>query len=219
MAFPIKNYLYIQEVSKRWHRNVKDVEYCIENGLIPVYIKVFSVKLSSQEFAPRNSVVTYSGCKCISPDDCHFLFRHHKQAINKFISDDGQTEEFLIQPQKIIIKRIDLMIFLKDLQSFEKTHQLSYDEELPLFDNNKQSELCDNVLTIHKTHFCFGPLQARIIKILYQAALSDNPWVLGKTILFDCGARTQHLMDLFKSHPISERILYKAKGYYRLNID
>lgn len=33
MAFPIKNYLYIQEVSKRWHRNVKDVEYCIENGL------------------------------------------------------------------------------------------------------------------------------------------------------------------------------------------
>ena len=206
MAFPIKNYLYIQEVSKRWHRNVKDVE-------------VFSVKLSSQEFAPRNSVVTYSGCKCISPDDCHFLFRHHKQAINKFISDDGQTEEFLIQPQKIIIKRIDLMIFLKDLQSFEKTHQLSYEEELPLFDNNKQSELCDNVLTIHKTHFCFGPLQARIIKILYQAALSDNPWVLGKNILFDCGARTQHLMDLFKSHPISERILYKAKGYYRLNID
>ena len=193
MAFPIKNYLYIQEVSKRWHRNVKDVEYCIENGLIPVYIKVFSVKLSSQEFAPRNSVVTYSGCKCISPDDCHFLFRHHKQAINKFISDDGQTEEFLIQPQKIIIKRIDLMIFLKDLQSFEKTHQRSYEEELPLFDNN--------------------------IKILYQAALSDNPWVLGKTILFDCGARTQHLMDLFKSHPISERILYKAKGYYRLNID
>ena len=218
MAFPIKNYLYLQEVSKRWRRSIKDVEYCIENGLIPVYIKVFSVKLSTKEQAPRNSV-TYSGCKCISPDDCHFLFRHHKQAINKFISDDGQTEEFLIQPQKIIIKRIDLMIFLKDLQNFEKTHQLSYEEELPLFDNNKQSELSDNVLTIHKTHFCFGPLQARIIKILYQAALSDNPWVLGKNILFDCGARTQHLMDLFKSHPISERILYKAKGYYRLNID
>ena len=109
MAFPIKNYLYLQEVSKRWRRSIKDVEYCIENGLIPVYIKVFSVKLSTKEQAPRNSV-TYSGCKCISPDDCHFLFRHHKQAINKFISDDGQTEEFLIQPQKIIIKRINKFI-------------------------------------------------------------------------------------------------------------
>lgn len=218
MPFPTKNYFYLNEVSVRWRRSIKDVEYCIENGLIPVYIKVCSVKLSPKEHAPRNSSV-FSGCKCISPDDCHFLFRHHKQAISKFVSDDGQTEEFLIQPQKIIIKRIDLMIFLKDLQNFEKMHQLSYEEELPLFDNNKQSELCDNVLTIHKAHFCFGPLQARIIKILYQAALSSNPWVLGKTILFDCGARTQHLMDLFKFHPISERILYKAKGYYRLNID
>ena len=144
MPFPIKNYFYLNEVSNRWHRSVKDVEYCIENGLIPVYIKVYSVKLSTKEQAPRNSSI-FSGCKCISPDDCHFLFRHHKQAISKFISDDGQTEEFLIQPQKIIIKRIDLMIFLKDLQCFEKTHQLSYEEELPLFDNNKQSELSDNV--------------------------------------------------------------------------
>ena len=48
MAFPIKNYLYLQEVSKRWRRSIKDVEYCIENGLIPVYIKVFSVKLSTK---------------------------------------------------------------------------------------------------------------------------------------------------------------------------
>lgn len=79
--------------------------------------------ISPKEHAPRNSSV-FSGCKCISPDDCHFLFRHHKQAISKFVSDDGQTEEFLIQPQKIIIKRIDLMIFLKDLQNFEKMHQL-----------------------------------------------------------------------------------------------
>lgn len=93
MPFPIKNYFYLNEVSNRWHRSVKDVEYCIENGLIPVYIKVYSVKLSTKEQAPRNSSI-FSGCKCISPDDCHFLFRHHKQAISKFISDDGQTEEF-----------------------------------------------------------------------------------------------------------------------------
>ena len=73
MPFPIKNYFYLNEVSNRWHRSVKDVEYCIENGLIPVYIKVFSVKLCTHGQTPRNSS-NYSGCKCISPDDCHFLF-------------------------------------------------------------------------------------------------------------------------------------------------
>lgn len=33
MPLPIKKYFYINEVSNRWHRNVKDVKYCIENGL------------------------------------------------------------------------------------------------------------------------------------------------------------------------------------------
>lgn len=221
MPFPIKNYFYLNEVSARWRRNIKDVEYCIENGLIPAYIKVFSVKLSNSQTTPQN-MLQYSGCKCLHPDDCHALFRHHKQVIRHFLSADGRTEDILIEPSQITIRRIDLMIFLKDLEIFEKKHQLTYQEDLPLWNNdihNNKIGFDDNVLTIDNSHFSFGPLQARIIKILYQASLTSNPWVLGKNILFDCGARTQHLMDLFKSHPICDRIIYKAKGYYRLKID
>lgn len=73
MPFPIKNYFYLNEVSARWRRNIKDVEYCIENGLIPAYIKVFSVKLSNSQTTPQN-MLQYSGCKCLHPDDCHALF-------------------------------------------------------------------------------------------------------------------------------------------------
>ena len=66
MPFPIKNYFYFNEVSNRWHRSVKDVEYCIENGLIPVYIKVFSVKLCTHGQTPRDSS-NYSGVNVFLP--------------------------------------------------------------------------------------------------------------------------------------------------------
>lgn len=46
MTFPSKEYFSIIEVASRWHRKVKDVEYCIENGLLNAHIKVCAVKLS-----------------------------------------------------------------------------------------------------------------------------------------------------------------------------
>lgn len=39
MPFPKKSYFSLSEVSARWRRKIKDVEYCIENGLLnPKYI-------------------------------------------------------------------------------------------------------------------------------------------------------------------------------------
>lgn len=36
MPFPKKSYFSLSEVSARWRRKIKDVEYCIENGLLCV---------------------------------------------------------------------------------------------------------------------------------------------------------------------------------------
>lgn len=46
MPFPKKSYFSLSEVSARWRRKIKDVEYCIENGLLDAHIKVCCVKLS-----------------------------------------------------------------------------------------------------------------------------------------------------------------------------
>lgn len=70
MAFPTKMYFSLSEVSARWHRQTKDVEYCIENGLLNAHIKVCSVKLTSNMLLnkfPHNSqeIYEYTGCKRI----------------------------------------------------------------------------------------------------------------------------------------------------------
>lgn len=79
MAFPNKMYFSLNEVSKRWNRKMKDVEYCIENGLLNAHIKVCSVKLAPLSHNANLSDYEFTGCKCLIPEDCHILFRHNKR--------------------------------------------------------------------------------------------------------------------------------------------
>ncbi len=231
MPFPKKSYFSLNEVSVRWRRKIKDVEYCIENGLLDAHIKVCSVKLASTSNVNhlgdnQSSVYEFTGCKRLAPEDCHILFRHYKRQISEFVSEDFSQREKLVYPEKLIVKKVDLMIFLNDLKNFEEKYQLKYEEaELPLWNDHALSSPsniatvndCD-VFYIGNNFYSFGPIQAKIIRELYKAAQSPNPWVLGKNLLADSGARTQHLKDLFKSHPILPLIKYKTKGYYSLLI-
>jgi len=228
MAFPNKMYFSLSEVSARWHRKTKDVEYCIENGLLNAHIKVCSVKLipiSSFDLSDKKEIYEFTGCKQLTPEDCHILFRHYKRQVSEFIADNENHREKLVFPEKIIIKKVDLMIFLRDLKKFEEKYQLKYEEEeLPLWNQNVSSSQiaisndCD-FFYIGSSFYSFGPIQGKIIRELYKASQTQNPWVLGKNLLADSGARTQHLKDLFKSHPILPRIKYRAKGYYSLSLE
>lgn len=167
MAFPTKMYFSLSEVSARWHRQTKDVEYCIENGLLNAHIKVCSVKLTSNMLLnkfPHNSqeIYEYTGCKRITPEDCHILFRHYKRQVSEFISSDDTKREKLVFPEKITIKKVDLMILLCDLKQFEEKYQLKYEEQdLPLWNNNvSSSEIAVNndcdFFYIGNTLYSFG---------------------------------------------------------------
>jgi len=226
MTFPSKEYFSVTEVAFRWQRKVKDVEYCIENGLINAHIKVCAVKLSPVTNNIESEICEFTGCMRVSPEDCHILFRHNKRTISELLSKTESQKIRLIQPEKIIITKVDLLIFLDDLREFEQKYKLACEQpELPLWDKSKPESIknltaySDNdMIVIGKDVYTFGHLQAKIIKELYKAASTDNPWVLGKNLLSDSGARTQHLKDLFRSHPILARIKYRSKGYYCLMI-
>ncbi len=121
MTFPSKKYFSIAEVSSRWHRKVKDVEYCIENGLIDAHIKVCAVKLSFL-VDNINDIKDFTGCVKVLPEDCHILFRHNKRTISELISTPDSHRVKLVKPERIIITKVDLLIFLNDLLKFEKEY-------------------------------------------------------------------------------------------------
>ena len=44
-----------------------------------------------------------------------------------------------------------------------------------------------------------GVVQARIVRILHQAADSRSPWCAGKAVLLEAGAASRRMADVFKS--------------------
>lgn len=62
-------------------------------------------------------------------------------------------------------------------------------------------------------------MQARIIEQLHDAARSRQPWIHGKTLIYESGSQALRVRDIFK-HQRKWRELIKSddRGYYRLNI-
>jgi hypothetical protein len=68
--------------------------------------------------------------------------------------------------------------------------------------------------------FTLGPLQAKIVKLLHQAALTDDPWRTGKEILSQAGSTQSKLVDVFKSRKDWQLLIESdGRGMYRLRID
>ena len=44
-----------------------------------------------------------------------------------------------------------------------------------------------------------GAVQAQVVRLLHEAALSDNPWCDGKSLLSEAGATSMRMSDVFKS--------------------
>ena len=65
--------------------------------------------------------------------------------------------------------------------------------------------------------FNLGPVQARVVKLLHEAATSSNPWREGKLILGEAGSACTRMADVFKSQPHWRRLIDSdGRGRYRL---
>ena len=75
-------------------------------------------------------------------------------------------------------------------------------------------------VTLNDFEFVFGPQQARVVELLYQAWLTENPWRKGLGLLKAAGSKQPKLGDLFKKTP-NWRELIKGddRGKYRINFD
>lgn len=64
----------------------------------------------------------------------------------------------------------------------------------------------------------FGEMQAKILRLLAEAARKGEPWQSGKTLLRDAGSQGFSLSNLFKRHPVwRELIASNQRGFYRLS--
>jgi hypothetical protein len=67
--------------------------------------------------------------------------------------------------------------------------------------------------------FIQGPVLARVVKRLHDAAISAIPWCEGKLILGEAGSSSTRMADVFKSQPHWRRLIESdGRGRYRLRV-
>ena len=65
-----------------------------------------------------------------------------------------------------------------------------------------------------------GPIQAEVVRALHEAALAENPWQNGKTVLSAAGSKSLRMADVFKSQTNWRHLIRSdRRGGYQLNHD
>lgn len=68
--------------------------------------------------------------------------------------------------------------------------------------------------------FTLGPIHSKVVKLLHEAALENDPWQNGKTILERAGSTQSKMVDVFKSRKDWLTFIESdGRGMYRLRID
>jgi hypothetical protein len=74
------------------------------------------------------------------------------------------------------------------------------------------------IVRINDRDYRFGETQARVLRLLSEAAYKGEPWQNGKHLLRLAGSQSFSLSNLFKRHSVwRELVLSNKRGFYRLN--
>ncbi len=73
--------------------------------------------------------------------------------------------------------------------------------------------------TVLGQDYTFGDIQANIIRILHDAAGTQNPWRFGKVMLAEAGSASRNINELFSSKKDWRTLIESdGRGYYRLRV-
>lgn len=230
MALPRREYFYLEEIAKRWLASELDIQYYIENGILEARILLRNVTVefgcyettaNGDSYPVSCDIKPVNGLYSMCPEDCWTLFRKGKVTLN-YLRSYNKDEYCRIKHENGIKVRLsDIVITDQACMHFEKENGICPAQVRHLANDNPDFKHSNNYsdISINGTKYRLGPVQAKVIQILYEAYLKGHPWVYGKEVLRSSNAETMRMVDLFKSQDNwRDLILSDGKGSYRLNI-
>jgi hypothetical protein len=202
---------------------VRDLAYMAENGLLRVSVRLFHVHIEKGIYEPDDQHGPYrvpfeqarfSGLQDLSPCDAFKVFRDGQASIQWFDAP-GDAYIALIEPTDWIeVRRERLVIRREEMDRVEASSK----ETLRLVDGFEHSGDYRNI-RIGNLELALGPVQANVVRALHAAALSDQPWCVGKALLRGAGATSMRMRDTFKSQKAWPRLIESDnRGRYRLRL-
>lgn len=223
MSLIDKAYFTLEEIEERWQLPHRDLAYLGENGLLRLSVRVFGVHMESgffeesadgEWFRVAQDRCRFTGLQDLIERDVFRLFREGQAEVGCFHAPEREYRDLLEPTETVWIRPLDLLVRCEERDRVESQHLIVRKGSSP--PSLRQS---NDYRQVHSAGLLFnlGPVQARVVKLLHEAATSSNPWREGKSILGEAGSASTRMADVFKSQPHWRRLIDSdGRGRYRL---
>lgn len=235
MPLPQLEYYALDMLPERWGISIEQIQHYIETGKLfcciwlkhaPVIMGHIKRQHNGREVFCAQEDCWTKGFVRVIPEDCRWVFRDGQTQASCFMSIQvpGLFLQLKQDQPERTIKRQDLVILYEQLAVFEQCYfqiqQMKGNPFLPVKPGHffKHSEDYQTV-ELNGMKFRFGMTQAHIIGQLHKASKTSQPWVHGKILLSNAGARSVQVKNVFSSQKQWRKMIESdRRGYYRLNI-
>lgn len=217
---PCKGYYSIDELARAWNDKTEVLQHWIVRGYLNAVVwfplmVVFEVVQSDPMPCP------WEGFAKLSRHHCTRLFRKGSLTMRHFICEESGTDYALPDTaDDLIITEADICILHQERVRFESEYQLAGRTDKKVIATSRPTNNFDptfRVVMVNGQKVRMGVLQARVLELLYQADLNDEPWQNGKRLLQQAGSESYTLANLFKRKPEwRELVESNGLGEYRI---
>ncbi|WP_367872967.1 hypothetical protein [Luteolibacter sp. Populi] len=177
--------------------------------------------------AESHSLCHWEGYIHISAHQCRRLFRQEWIALREFFSQDRRRRLRLPEAaDDLIVELHDLVILEAERRRFETAYPALTGAPLSSAGSQPQppqapAPAIDPTFRVVQLdggrEVRFGETQAKVLRLLADAARQGEPWQSGKVLLGGAGSQSLSISNLFKRHPAwRELIVSNGRGFYRL---
>jgi hypothetical protein len=226
MVFIEKHYFNLRETAARWALEADDLAYMAENGELQVSVRVDHVRLErgfvkkcgDEELRIPHQRMWYTGVVDLTRRDAFLVFRSGKRSVCEFHTSGPDEYAALIDPTAaIVVRRDHVVIRREERDRIEAVHESAGRTVAEGIGFQHSSDY--RHVRLGTAEMALGAVQAEVVRLLHQAAMTDNPWCDGKTLLSKAGATSLRMSDVLKSQKHWRLlILSDGRGRYQLRL-
>lgn len=221
---PIRQDFTLDEVGARLKVSRIDLEDWLVQGYLRgcMWLPVMSVFEVMHGDLQQLKLTHWEGHALLTRHQCQRLLREEQIIIRHFISQ-GKQRHFLLPDTShdYLVRLRDLRISSEEIARFEASYAIHRSNSAKSQPLNENTPFLDQrsfrTIKIDGRPHRFGPVQAALIGLLWEAAERGEPWQNGKRLLRDAGSQDFSISNLFKRKPIWKKLIESDRsGDYRL---
>lgn len=230
LQVPERSFYTLFDLKDHWPTKSSDIHHWLIHGdlLGSAWLPVMTVVEQSPDLADGGlpEFHHWEGFIQLSSHQCRRLFRNGRITMRAFnVFGEDQAYALPETSDDIIVDLDDLVILKQERERFESRYpsMLKGAGDTPPhkpvssavqegFDPTYRS------MRVGGQEYFFGDIQAKIIRLLAEAAKQGKPWQSGKLLLLGAGSQSYSLSNVFKRHPVWKTLIQSdRRGFYRLN--